>query len=90
MFTEKVCVSKNKSKIKLTSCSYPPNIYIAFPRTQAEWPSLAPGTVPEVLGVYHLWVSVKQSQLFNIEIGALALHAMENYHTHAGATAFLI
>lgn len=54
MFTEKVCVSKNKSKIKLTSCSYPPNIYIAFPRTQAEWPSLAPGTVPEVLGVYHL------------------------------------
>lgn len=28
-----------------------------FPKTQAEWPSLAPGTVPEILGVYHLCVS---------------------------------
>lgn len=44
---------------RLTSCSYPPNMYIALARTQAEWPSLAPGTVPEILGMNHLWVSVK-------------------------------
>lgn len=48
---------------RLTSCSYPPNMYIALTRTQAEWPSLAPGTVPEVLGMNHLWVSVKMQHL---------------------------
>lgn len=30
---------------------------MAFPKTQAEWPSRAPGTVPEILGVHHRWVS---------------------------------
>lgn len=48
---------------RLTSCSYPPNMYIALARTQAEWPSLAPGTVPEILGMNHLWVSVKMQHL---------------------------
>lgn len=47
----------------LTSCSYPPKMYIALARTQAEWPSLAPGTVPEILGMNHLWVSVSMKHL---------------------------
>lgn len=38
-------------------------MYIALARTQAEWPSLAPGTVPEILGMNHLWVSVTMEHL---------------------------
>lgn len=41
---------------QLTSCSYPPKIYMLFPKTHAECPSLAPGTIPETFGVNHLCV----------------------------------
>lgn len=44
-------------------------MYIAFTRTQAEWPSLAPGTVPEILGVNHLWVSVNMGRLSTAVMG---------------------
>lgn len=64
--------SLSEESRRLTSCSYPPNMYIALARTQAEWPSLAPGTVPEILGMNHLWVSVTTEHL---ALGAVATDA---------------
>lgn len=61
-----------ESRQRLTSCSYPPNMYMALARTQAEWPSLAPGTVPVTLGMNHLWVSVSRD---NSALGAVVTDA---------------
>lgn len=63
LFIFNVIIQRNWSNLMkwpLTSCSYPPNIYITFPSTHAEWPSRAPGTVPEILGVNHRWVTTGQ------------------------------